>query len=112
MKLEEKYGPRIRQLRVARKEPQVELAVVLGLSRPHVTNIENGKDPASIEALIAVAKHYGASLDWIIRGTGSPMGTALSDDEIKLLESYRKLPAPAKDNAIKLFEVAANIAGA
>lgn len=110
MKLEQKYGPRIKKLRVAKKEVQADLAAVLDISRPHVTNIENGKDPASIEALIAVAEHYGTTLDWLIRGIGQATNT-LSDDERALVDLYRRLPAQAKDNTIKLIEMAANITG-
>lgn len=111
MKLEEQYGPRIKQLRLASKESQAELAAVLGKARPHVTNIENGKDPASIEALIAVSDHYGVSLDWLIRGAAVQAENHLSSNEQRLVELYRSLPTTAKDNAIKLFEMAANISG-
>lgn len=105
------YGPRIKQLRAAKKEVQAELAAALDVSRSHITNIENGKDAASLETLIAIATHYGVSLDWLICGVGSMEAEVMTPQERALLTFYRDLPAQARENVIKLFQVAANIAG-
>lgn len=107
----ETYAPRIKRLRLARGEVQATLATALGVSRSHLTNIENGKDSASLETLVAIALHYGISLDWLIRGVepGSPMVLSLQEHE--LLRLYRELPPQARENALKLFQMAANLAG-
>lgn len=111
MTLQNTYGPRIKLLRKAKKEVQADLAAALDVSRSHVTNIENGKDAASLETLIAIATHYGANLDWLIRGIGGVGAEALTNQERNLLALYRELPTQARENAIKLFQMAANIAG-
>lgn len=111
MNLPAQYGPRIKQLRLAHNEVQAELASALSVSRSHITNIENGKDAASLETLIAIAGRYNVSLDWLIRGVGDMAGESLSVQERALVALYRELPTQARENALKLFQVAANIAG-
>lgn len=111
MTLQETYGPRIKLLRITQKEVQAELAAALDVSRSHITNIENGRDAASLETLIAIADHYGVSLDWILRGVGGPSAGNLTSQEQELLAFYRELPPQARKNAVKLFQMASNIAG-
>lgn len=105
------YGPRIKQLRLAHNEVQGTLAAALSVSRSHITNIENGKDAASLETLIAVCQRYGVSLDWLVHGSLDESAGAFSKQECALVALYRSLPPHARENALKLFQVAANIAG-
>lgn len=105
------YGPRIKQLRLAHNEVQGALAAALSVSRSHITNIENGKDAASLETLIAISKRYRVSLDWLVHGSAGPADAAFSKQECALVALYRNLPPQARENAFKLFQVAANIAG-
>ena len=111
MTLQEMYGPRIKLLRAARKEVQADLAAALDVSRSHIANIENGKDAASLETLLAIAAHYGTSLDWLVHGHGGLTTDILTTQERRLLSRYRELPPQARENALKLFEVAVNLAG-
>lgn len=111
MNLPEQYGPRIKQLRLAHGEVQASLASALGVSRSHITNIENGKDAASLETLVAIAQRYRVSLDWLVQtDSKSLVFSNLTTQEHALVSLYRELPPQSRENALKLFQVAANIA--
>lgn len=107
----EHYGPRIKQLRLAHGEVQAQLATALGLSRSHITNIENGKDAASLEMLVAIARRYQVGLEWLVTGSGGSEAGAFTKQECAMVALYRALPPQARENALKLFQMAANIAG-
>ena len=66
---------RLRQLREERDEKQATVAQALGISRATLSTYENGLTP-SIDNAIALAKHFGVSLDYILglsteRNTGT-----------------------------------------
>ena len=112
MNLPAQYGPRVKQLRTSAKEVQATLAAALNVSRSHITNIENGKDAASLETLVGIAARYRVSLDWLVHGREKTQETpTFTEQECTLVALYRELPPQARENALKLFQMAANIAG-
>lgn len=55
-------GPRLRQLRKARAQSQVEMARALGVSPSYVNLLENNQRSVSLQVLLRLAEVYG--LDW------------------------------------------------
>ncbi len=59
---------RIRTLRTERGWSQAELAVVLGVSRQTVNNVETGRVIASLPLALAVARVFGTPVESIFLG--------------------------------------------
>lgn len=57
---------RIRELRIARKMSQVELAKVLGVSKQSVSNWENDNIQPSIEMLVKISRTFSVSTDYLL----------------------------------------------
>lgn len=66
-------GPRLRQLRLQRKQTQAQMARALGVSAAYVTMLENNQRSLSVQVLIALEEAYG--VDW--RNLVSDEGAAL-----------------------------------
>lgn len=89
-------GTRIRTLREQANMHQADLAAQLGISRPHLSKIERGRDLPGRETLIAVANTFGVSLDWLAEGHGDPRpAKAMDENEALLLFAWRQLTPEA-----------------
>jgi transcriptional regulator with XRE-family HTH domain len=64
-------GGRIRRARLMRGLTQVALATAIGVTRAHLTNVENGKDGLAIEKLAATAEELGTTVSWLL-GEATP----------------------------------------
>ena len=64
--LQVQLGKRIRRLRKLRGWKQVELAVHLGLTRPHVVRIERGDYDVHLSTLQTIAKGLGISMSRLL----------------------------------------------
>ncbi len=72
------------RLRLARGQAglsQAQVARLLGLSRPSVTEIEAGRRRVSAEELATLAEIYGVDTAWV---TGSPSRNEPSRDRVEL----------------------------
>lgn len=61
-------GARIRELRLAKKLDQIELAELLNVSHGYVSRIESGKKGCSVDLLIQLSEIFDTSLDYLILG--------------------------------------------
>lgn len=57
--IEEKFGERVRQLRVERDWSQEELAYRSGLHRTYISSMERGKRNVSLQCIERIAKAFG-----------------------------------------------------
>lgn len=57
--MNERLGARVRELRVQAGLTQVELGRMVALSRPSITNIEQGRQPVTVELLLDLADALG-----------------------------------------------------
>ena len=76
-------GQRLRQARESAGLSQAQVAKLIGLSRPAVTEMENETRKVSAGELKGLARHYKVSVEWV---TGEPIGR---DDKVKI--AARKL---------------------
>ena len=97
-------GQRIRTLREQGGLTQADLGAAIGTSRSHLTNIEVGKGNPGRELLVAIAMHFGVSLDWLSEGSGEPRPyRALNEAETLLVEAFRKLPSSEREAHLRLM---------
>ena len=64
--LQVQLGKRIRRLRRQRGWTQIDLAVHLGLTRPHVTRIERGDYDVHLSTLQTIARGLGVSMSRLL----------------------------------------------
>lgn len=59
-------GIRVREKRIKKKMSQFELANEIGVSSPHISNIERGKTKVSLPTLINIANALDTTLDELV----------------------------------------------
>ena len=59
------FSARLRETRKASHETQQQVADGLGVSRQHYQKFESGENLPSLENFIALADHFGVSLDYL-----------------------------------------------
>ena len=59
------FKTRIRALRKGIGETQVQVARAIGVSSRYYQNLESGENLPGIECFIALADHFGVSLDYL-----------------------------------------------
>ncbi|MCR5585743.1 MAG: helix-turn-helix domain-containing protein [Lachnospiraceae bacterium] len=61
-------GQRIRKVRIDHEMKQKELAELLGVTLNHISHVESGIKPASLDLLADIAVFLNVSLDYIVLG--------------------------------------------
>lgn len=100
-KLGSKFAQRRRELGLK----QLDVAMKVGISRPHLSNIETGKDMPGRQTLIALAATLSLSLDFIAAMPGeTPDGAALArtESEALMLFAMRRIPPDEAEMLVKL----------
>lgn len=96
---------RIKALREDAEMTQADLGAAIGVSRTHLTNIEGGKGNPGRELLVAIATHFGVSLDWLSNGAGEPrVACVLDGTEALLIRAFRKLPPEEQKAHLNLIQ--------
>ena len=75
------FGERLRTLRKETGETQEDLAELLGVSRPQVSEIEQGNKGTSLERFALLCAHYNVSADYLL---------GLTDERRPLEKNQRK----------------------
>lgn len=96
-------GQRLKELRKSRRITQTELSERINISQSTLANFENEKRTLPIDILIKIAQYFDVSTDYILGlSEVSELSTdnnfihyvydeSLSEDEKKLVETYRHL---------------------
>lgn len=79
----------LEKIRTKNKESQQDIAKLLNTTQQQYWKYEKGKQELPIRHLITLAKHYNVSADEIL-GL-SEIKITLTDEEIELLNQYKKL---------------------
>lgn len=88
---------RLKQFRIDNKLKQEDIGKLLNVSKSQVSDIENGKKSTTIENLFILSEHFNVSLDYLTGRTDNPDLTiinveqSISEEELELLEDYRRL---------------------
>jgi len=90
-------GEKIKELRIARKLNQVELAAKLGVSKQTVSNWENNNIQPSIDTLIKISTFFKVTTDYLLNVNTSGHKLDVKDltlDEVRhiqaIIEDIRK----------------------
>lgn len=60
------FSVRVRELRLAKKMKQKDVAALLGISERQYQRYEGGEQTTTLENLIALADYFGVSLDYLV----------------------------------------------
>lgn len=97
------------ELRMEKGLSQRDMAKICNISQATYNNWENGKTQPSIEQLIALAKFYAVSVDYLI-GNSDDDGVVRYDDpklssgEKQLLHNYKSLSSESREIISKLMQ--------
>ncbi|MCO6161053.1 helix-turn-helix domain-containing protein [Asaia lannensis] len=101
-----KMGARIRELRKARKQSQVDVSAALDISRSHLAEIEGGKHPG-FATFVEIAHYFSVSLDYLYSGSSAASqdigGAPIEQDEKTLIEFWRGLSDNEKNMLLNLL---------
>lgn len=92
-------GSRIKMLRKQHGVTMDELAKFLNISTPNISRYEQGRYNPSSDTIIALSQFFNVSADWLLTGFTSS-GIELSNDEIKLIKTYRNMPEIKKSRLL------------
>mgnify|MGYP000977021931 FL=1 len=63
-------GHRLKDLRAAQNLTAQQLADMMGVSRPHITQVENGRRGLSVDLVQALEEATGVNTNWLLLGKG------------------------------------------
>lgn len=102
------FGLRIRALRKARSEKQVDLAEAIGVARATITQYEAGIKKPGRDNVAAIASYYGVPIESLLTGSGLPVPVTANDpDEEKAILLMRQVPAHIRAAVLTILENAA-----
>ncbi len=85
---------RLKELREQKNESQQKLAMILNISQTMISRYEKGQAYPDIETLMAIAKHYNVSVDYLI---------GFSDDKLPYTKRLKIQGKP--ESASKTFRL-------
>jgi transcriptional regulator with XRE-family HTH domain len=97
-------GARLRQLRENSPQDQAVIAEAVNISRPHLSNMEAGRDKPGRDTVRALADYYDVSVDWLLTSEGDQRpGSAIIRDQAEALwlYVYRNLPEDEAKSLLK-----------
>ena len=94
------FGDKLKELRKARNITQQELASILNVTKPTISNWENNKGCADGEILIQLANYFNVSSDYLL---------GLTKEDLDKVERLKKA---LKENGIEDIETAMKIVSA
>ena len=62
----ELFGQRLREIRKKHAETQADVAQLLGVTKPQISEIENGKKSTTAEKIALICRHYKISSDYLL----------------------------------------------
>lgn len=93
------FYQRLKDLKEDADLTQKQVSEIIGVSINHYGKYERGETDIPFEKVIILANHYNVSLDYIAGRTNYKQGLnnpTLSQDELALIENYRKLSERSK----------------
>lgn len=95
----------MRQARTAKRLTQVELAEAIGVSRVHLTHVENGRGGLALDKLSLLAKETGTTVAWLIGENGPP-----DPADAELLEAFHAMDDEQKTALLTVAKMAKSVA--
>ena len=98
---------RLKELRELKNESQQKLAMILNVSQTMISRYESGDALPDINILIAIAKHYNVSVDYLVEHSDDKLPytkSNLSKQEQDLLLLFKQLDSTQKEKAVSYIQ--------
>lgn len=98
---------RLKELREGKKETQQQLSIILNVSQTMISRYELGIAYPDIETLIAIARHYYVSVDYLLGVSEIKLPYSRSDlsaKEQEMLFLFKRLDNAQKDKAMAYIQ--------
>ena len=100
---------RITDLLIKQGKTQTELLEYLGLHRNNFTEWKAGRKRSYLLYIDEIARYFGVSPTYLLRGEEDDDGMKLSKNEQDLIRLYRYLHADSKEKLMATAEILANL---
>lgn len=105
-------GEKVRYIRKSNELNQKEFADRIGVSQGTLSDIERGVCLPSCETIAALKSVFRSDLNWLLsedeinEDSEQPsFHTTLSNEELKLLDSFRSLPSQEKVELLEIIQI-------
>ena len=98
---------RLKKLRKLKNESQQKLAMILNVSQTMISRYESGDTLPDINTLIAIAKHYNVSVDYLVEHSDDKLPYTKSNlpkQEQDLLLLFKQLDSTQKEKAVSYIQ--------
>ncbi len=98
---------RLKELREHKNESQQKLAMILNISQAMISRYEKGQAYPDMDTLIAIAKHYNVSVDYLVEFFDDKQPYTKSDildEEQDLLFLFKQLDSTQKEKAFSYIQ--------
>jgi len=95
-------GTRVKELRIAKKMTQEQLAELVGCNTSHISNIENSYTKASLNVLLAIANKLDTSVDSLLAEQYQDSSDLLMKE---IIESVKYLDVESKKKLLTIIKV-------
>ncbi len=98
---------RLKELREQKNESRHKLAMILNISQTMISRYEKGQARPKINTLIAIAKHYNVSVDYLVEFSDDKQPYTKSDildEEQDLLFLFKQLDSTQKEKAFSYIQ--------
>ena len=98
---------RLKELRELKNESQQKLAMILNVSQTMISRYESGDALPDINILIAIAKHYNVSVDYLVEHSDDKLPYTKSNlpkQEQDLLLLFKQLDSTQKEKAVSYIQ--------
>ena len=93
----QEVGARVKEARMRKHLSQAQLADLLGLTPPYISNIETGKQNMSITALAKISDVLEVSADWLLRNnTADALATLMPSMKWRMAKGRRSPTATCR----------------
>jgi transcriptional regulator with XRE-family HTH domain len=105
MEIDKALAQRLVDIRKVKKITQAKFAEALGIKRSTLAGLENGQAPIIDRNIRAVCLAYNVNENWLKTGKGEmftvPPNSPEGDDEKRLLDMFRRLPAEMREYVLR-----------
>ena len=108
-------GQRIKSLRIDKELSIQDFATAIGKSKGNISGYENDKYEPSAQTIIAIAKYFEVSIEWLLTGEEfqrqndsrrfTSDGILLSKLEAEILQMFKLLDARDKEDIYELTKL-------
>ena len=98
---------RLKELREQKNESQQKLAMILNISQAMISRYEQGQACPDINTLIAIARHYNVSVDFLIEYSDDKLPytkSNLTKQEQDMLLLFKRLDSTQKEKAVSYMQ--------